>query len=127
MELLIRLIEFIVKAALEGDKQNKAPVSPAPPRSQSGARSMTPPHQMTAQVSSPRFQPGPQVSSPRAQAPAPAPLRTTQARSKPLMTGSTAASQDPTYDDGGWRSAVAFLALILLVIIVVAWLAVVAR
>lgn len=118
MELLIRLIEFIVRSALEQNKNTNAPLSPLPPGAQRG--------QASAQIGMARPQPAMPPARPGGIAAprqgTPAHTHSTQASSQPLMAGRLPSSPDPAYDDRGWRLAVALLALVTLVIMVVTWL-----
>ncbi len=100
MELLFRLIEFLVHAALDRNERMNAPVTPAPAASQP-----------RAQVSAARQQP--LASKPMPAQPAPR-------RPQPLVTSTKAATQDPLYDDG-WRIPFTVLAIIGLLLIVIVW------
>jgi hypothetical protein len=100
MDLLIRLIEWLVRSALEQNQRASAPPVSA-----------TPGQQATG--------PAAQWAPSRPSAPAqPAP-----SRSQPLVTRT--AAQDPRYDDRGWRWVLTLLALAVLAILVVFWLTVV--
>ncbi len=98
MELLIRLIEFIVHSALEQNKRTAAPPISATPSTS----------QPRAQAGAARQQPAAQLPS----RPLPRPVQ-------PLVT--RAASQDPLYDDRGWRSALTVLAVIVFIIMIAMW------
>src|SRR5512138_2273264 len=60
-----------------------------------------------------------QPPQPRGQPPA----RRAQAGTLPLASLTKSSSQDPVYDDGGWRLAVNVLALIALIVMVAVWFA----
>ena len=103
MDLLIRLIEWLIRSALEQNKGTAAPPVSATPGSQATGQ-------------------GPGTATPRV------PSRTraaqpAQPRSQPLVTGTVA--QDPVYDDRGWRWALTLLALAALAVLVVIWLTIV--
>jgi hypothetical protein len=121
MELLIRLIEFLVRSAVEG---NRPRTTGAPPIA-AGARLPTasqPAAQQRLPASSGWGQPGMQPT----RGPAPH-THSTQSSSAPVTAMKKAAAQDPAYDDGGWRSAVLIFALIALAILVIMWLAVMGK
>ncbi len=104
MDLLIRLIEFIIRSALEQNKRNAAPpISAMPSASLPSAQTSQRPGGMSA-------------VSPRAAVPAAMPA---QRPSQPLV--SRAPSPDPLYDDRGWRSALTVLAVIALIVMVGVW------
>ncbi len=96
MDLIFRLIEFLVRAALDQNKGNQMP----PP----GTRSH-------AQVAVTRPQTGPQQLA-----------QPGQVRSQPLVPRGQVGTRDPVYDDGGWRTVLTVLALIALVFIVLLWI-----
>lgn len=106
MELLFRLIEWLVRSALEqNQRRNGPPVSASPTAtSRPGAQLQ----QRLGGMSTAR--PSPYM-----------PAQQAQQRSQPLVSSTRAASQDPLYDDGGWRSALTLLAVIALVILVIVW------
>ena len=97
MDLLFRLIEFLIRAALDQTKRDTTPA----PRGQAGA----------------------QLAVPRSQSRMRSAVQPSQARSQPLVPQTRIAAQQPVYDDGGWRSVLTVLAFIALLIIVALWIA----
>ncbi len=93
MDLLFRLIEFLVRAALDQNKRTNAPVTQVPTTSQPSAQ----PHAS-------RAMPAPPITG----------------HPQPLVTSMKAATQDPLYDDG-WRVALTVLAIIALIVMLSAW------
>jgi septal ring-binding cell division protein DamX len=96
MDLLFRLVEFLVHAALD---ENKRKATPAP-----------------------RSQPSAQIAVPRSQSGMQRPAQPSQAGSQPLVPRTQVVAQDPAYDDGGWRSVLTVLAIIALLLIVALWI-----
>ncbi len=96
MDLIFRLLEFLIRSALnEGNKsQPPAGRTPAAAPSRAATRQALPGQ--------------------------PAAYRA--AVSKPLAPQTRASGSDPVYDDGGWRAAVAVLGLILLFVLVAFWI-----
>ena len=95
MDLLIRLIEFLVRSALEENKKRSQVPTTTP--------------QPSAQVAAPRYLGMPMPAQP------------SQARSQPLVTRASLSTQDPAYDNGGLRGLLTVLALIALVVLVAIW------
>ena len=97
MDLIFRLIEFLVRAALDENKRTQTPA--------------------------PRGQPGTQVALPRSRAGMQTSAQPSQTRSQPLVPRTQVVARDPVYDDGGWRSVLTVLAVIALLLIVAFWIA----
>ncbi len=101
MELLIRLIEWLVHTLLNESQRQQSTTPPEPSPSM--------PPSVRTQVEQ-RAQTSVAALSQRGQRPA-----------QPLVTSAKAATRDPLYDDRGWRSAVTALAIAALLVMVLLW------
>ncbi len=104
MDLLIRLIEWLVRSLLNENDRTQSATPPEPSPSM--------PSSLRAQVQQ-RAQTGTAALQ--------------QQRSQPLVTSTKAATRDPLYDDGSWRRVVTALAVAALLILVLLWAVYVAR
>ncbi len=99
MDLIFRLIEFIVQALLDQSNQKKPPATAAPPRSQPGA----------------------QMAAARPQAGARMPPPPSPARANPLAPRTQVTAPDPFAAEDTWRRVLTLLGIIVLIIIVALW------
>ncbi len=101
MELLIRLIEWLIHTLVNENERRRSAAPPEPSPSM--------PPSVRAQVQQ------------RAQTSVAALAQRAQRPTQPLVTSTKAASQDPLYDDRGWRSAITTLAVAVLLVMVLLW------
>ncbi len=96
MDLIFRLLEFLIRSALNEGNQKQSPAGRTP-----------------AAVPTRTLSRGAMPGMPAA---------SRAAASKPMAPQTRSSSSDPVYDDGGWRAAVTVLGLILLFVLVAFWI-----
>ena len=103
MEILFRLIEWLVRTLLNENDRRQSPPVVAEPSAQVGTLRAQVEQRATTLAGQAR---GTTLAQPRAQ---------------PLMNNARSAGQGPIYDDGILRPVLTVLALIALVILIAAW------